>query len=156
MARRRRAVVRVVDPDPIYGDRLVAKFINNILRRGKKSLAERIFYQAMEIIEKKTKKNPLEVLYKAVENAKPPLEVKSRRVGGATYQVPVEVRPDRQQALAIRWILNYARQRKEKSMAANLASELIATAQGESPTIKKREDTLKMAEANRAFAHFRW
>ncbi|MFN3822051.1 MAG: 30S ribosomal protein S7, partial [bacterium] len=91
-----------------------------------------------------------------VENAKPPLEVKSRRVGGATYQVPVEVRPERQQALAIRWILNYARQRKEKSMAANLAAELIATAQGESPTIKKREDTLKMAEANRAFAHFRW
>lgn len=156
MSRRKRAVKREILPDPIYHDVLVSKFVNCLMKRGKKSTAESIFYDAIAIISRRTKQNGQEVFRKAVENSRPPVEVKSRRVGGSTYQVPVEVRWSRQQALAIRWLLNFARARQEHSMAANLASELIAAANGEGSTIKKREDTLKMAEANRAFAHFRW
>ena len=156
MSRRKRAVKREINPDPKYGDILVSKFINSIMKMGKKSTSEGIFYDSFEIIAKRTKLNGIDVFRKAIDNARPPVEVKSRRVGGSTYQVPVEVRGSRQQALAIRWILNYARARQEHTMAANLASELIAAANGEGSTIKKREDTLKMAEANRAFAHFRW
>ncbi len=156
MSRRKRATVREILPDPKYNDVLVSKFINCLMRRGKKSIAEHIFYEAVDIISRRTKQDGLEVFHKAVENAKPKLEVKSRRVGGSTYQVPVEVRSVRQQALAIRWLLNFARARREKSMAQSLASELIAAADEEGATIKKRDDTLKMAEANRAFAHFRW
>ncbi len=156
MSRRKRATVRVILPDPKYNDVLVSKFINCLLRKGKKSTAERIFYDAIDMINDKTKKDGLELFHQAVENAKPMLEVKSRRVGGSTYQIPVEVRSQRQLALAIRWLIGFAKARHEKTMAANLASELIAAANKEGPTIKKREDTLKMAEANRAFAHFRW
>ncbi|MCF7810351.1 30S ribosomal protein S7 [bacterium] len=156
MSRRKRATARKRLPDPKYNDVLVSRFINCILKRGKKSVAERIFYDAVDIISERTKKDGIEVFHQAIDNAKPPLEVKSRRVGGSTYQVPIEVRPERQLALAIRWILGYSRARHEKTMAANLAAELIASANGEGSTVKKREDTLKMAEANRAFAHFRW
>ncbi len=156
MSRRKRAVVREVLPDPKYKDVLVSKFIDCLLRRGKKSLAEKIFYKAVDIIGERTKKDGLEIFHHAIENAKPPLEVKSRRVGGSTYQVPIEVRSQRQLALAIRWIIGFAKSRHENTMAGNLAAELIAAANKEGPTIKKREDTLKMAEANRAFAHFRW
>ncbi len=156
MPRRKRPVKREVLPDPKFQSVLVTKFINSIMRRGKKSLAETIFYHAIEIIEKKTGQNGLEVFEKAVENVKPLLEVKSRRVGGATYQVPVEVRPERRQSLAIRWIISNARARSEKTMAEKLAAELIAASKNEGASIKKREDTHKMAEANKAFAHFRW
>ncbi|MDZ7295462.1 MAG: 30S ribosomal protein S7 [candidate division KSB1 bacterium] len=156
MPRRKRPIKREVLPDPKYQSVLVTKFINSIMRRGKKSLAETIFYRAIEIIEKKTGQNGLEVFEKAVENVKPLLEVKSRRVGGATYQVPVEVRPERRQSLAIRWIISNARARSEKTMAEKLAAELIAASKNEGASIKKREDTHKMAEANKAFAHFRW
>ncbi len=156
MSRRKRAVKREILPDPKYGDILISKFINSIMKQGKKSTAEGIFYDSLDIIAKRTKQNGIDVFRKAIDNARPPVEVKSRRVGGSTYQVPIEVRGSRQQALAIRWILNYARARQEHTMAANLAAELIAAANGEGSTIKKREDTLKMAEANRAFAHFRW
>jgi small subunit ribosomal protein S7 len=130
--------------------------MNCLLRRGKKSTAERILYDAIDLIAERTKKEGLEVFRQAIENVKPALEVKSRRVGGSTYQVPVEVRSDRRQALAIRWIINYSKARHEKSMARNLAAEIIAAANNEGSAIKKKEDTLKMAEANRAFAHFRW
>ncbi|RKY89590.1 30S ribosomal protein S7 [candidate division KSB1 bacterium] len=156
MARRKRAVEREVLPDPKYKSRLVTKFINGIMRKGKKSLAERIFYTALEKVEERTKKDGLEVFQQAVSNVKPLLEVKSRRVGGATYQVPVEVSPKRAQTLAIRWLIRYANERKEKTMADCLASELIAAYNKEGASIKKREDTHKMAEANKAFAHFRW
>lgn len=156
MSRRKRAASRDVMPDPKYNDLLVSKFITNLMKCGKKGTAERILYDAIEIIAKRTKKEGLKIFHQAMDNARPPLEVKSRRVGGSTYQVPVEVRPDRQQALAIRWLINYANAGKEKTMAAKLASEFIACANKEGATIKKREDTLKMAEANRAFAHFRW
>ena len=156
MSRRRRAIQRPILPDPKFNNVLLSKFINNLLRRGKKSIAERIMYDALQIIEERTKKGGLETFSQAVEKAKPSLEVKSRRVGGSTYQVPVEVNPARRQALAIRWIIGFAKARHEKSMAHNLASELIAAANGEGATIKKKEDMLKMAEANRAFAHFRW
>ncbi|NQT34579.1 30S ribosomal protein S7 [bacterium] len=156
MSRRKRATVRVILPDPKFNDVLVSKFINCLLRKGKKSTAERIFYDAIDLIKDRTKKDGLELFHQAVENVKPMLEVKSRRVGGSTYQIPVEVRSQRQLALAIRWLIGFAKARHEKTMAANLASELIAAANKEGPTIKKREDTLKMAEANRAFAHFRW
>ncbi|MCR4438870.1 MAG: 30S ribosomal protein S7 [bacterium] len=156
MPRRKRPVKREVLPDPKFQSVLVTKFINSIMRRGKKSVAETIFYRAIDIIEKKTGQNGLEVFEKAVENVKPLLEVKSRRVGGATYQVPVEVRPERRQSLAIRWIISNARARSEKTMAEKLAAELIAASKNEGASIKKREDTHKMAEANKAFAHFRW
>lgn len=154
--RRKRAEKREVLPDPKYKSVLVTKFINSMMRQGKKSVAERIFYSALDLVEQKTGKPGIEVFEKAVENVKPILEVKSRRVGGATYQVPVEVREDRRQALAIRWLIQYARQRNERTMNVRLANEIIAAFNNEGGAIKKREDTHRMAEANKAFAHFRW
>ena len=156
MPRRRRAQERKILPDPKFKSELVAKFINGIMLRGSKSVAEHIFYQAMDIIESKSKKDPLEVFHKAMDNAAPLLEVKSRRVGGATYQVPVEVREKRRRTLAIRWLVSFARNRSEKTMAEKLASELLAAANNDGATIKKKDDTHRMAEANKAFAHFRW
>lgn len=156
MSRRKRAEQREVLPDPKYKSILVTKFINGLMQRGKKSVAEKIFYSALDIIEEKTKKNGVEVFEKAIENVKPILEVRSRRVGGATYQVPVEVRSNRKQALALRWIIAYSKERAGRSMAEKLAAELIAASNNEGSSIKKREDTHKMAEANKAFAHFRW
>ncbi|RMI17201.1 MAG: 30S ribosomal protein S7 [Calditrichaeota bacterium] len=154
--RRRRAPEREVLPDPKYHSVLVSKFINGLMLKGKKSKAQKIFYGAMDIIEQKLKTDPLEVFHKAMENVQPLLEVRSRRVGGATYQVPVEVRDKRRRSLAIRWLVHYARQRSERTMAERLANELIAASKGEGAAVKKREDTHKMAEANKAFAHFRW
>ena len=156
MARRKRAIERVVLPDPKYNSVLVTKFISGIMKKGKKSLAERIFYSALDKIEERTKIDGMKVFKQAVDNVKPILEVKSRRVGGATYQVPVEVSYKRAQALAIRWINRYSSERKDNTMAECLASELIAAYNKEGASIKKREDTHKMAEANKAFAHFRW
>jgi len=156
MPRRKRISKREVLPDPKYSSVLVTKFINGLMQRGKRSLAERIFYNALEIAEQRSGKNGLDVFNKAVENVKPQLEVKSRRVGGANYQVPVEVRPERQQALAIRWLVGFSRARSEKTMADRLANEILAAYENEGSAIKKREDTHKMAEANKAFAHFRW
>jgi small subunit ribosomal protein S7 len=156
MARRRRAQKRVILPDPKYKNRVVAKFVNGMMYAGKKSVAETIFYDAMGLIEQKLKANPLEVFEKAMENVAPLLEVKSRRVGGATYQVPMEVRRDRRIALAIRWLVRYSRERAEKTMAQRLAGEIMAAFKKEGSSIKKREETHKMAEANKAFAHFRW
>jgi small subunit ribosomal protein S7 len=154
--RRRRAEPREIAPDPEYGDVLVAKLINKVMRDGKKSIARKIVYNAFEIIRQKTGQDPLEVFKKAVENVKPVLEVRPRRVGGATYQVPIEVRPERSISLALRWIVQYARERKGKPMMVKLAEELMAAARNEGMAVKKREDTHKMAEANKAFAHFRW
>lgn len=157
MPRKKREVSkRDILPDPKYNDKLVAKFINGIMRYGKKSVAESIFYQAFEMIQEKTNKDPLKLFKQAMENIKPVLEVRSRRVGGATYQIPVEVRYERRQALAIRWILTFAKKRSEKSMHEKLAMELIDAANNRGTAIKKKEDTHKMAEANRAFAHYRW
>ena len=156
MSRRKRAVRRESLPDPKYGSFEVAAFVNGLLRRGKRSTAESILYGALDIIEERSKSDPLETFLKAMKNVEPVVEVKSRRVGGSTYQVPIEVRPSRRQALAIRWLIGYARSRGEKTMAQKLASEFMAAAKGEGSAIKKREDTHKMAEANRAFAHFRW
>lgn len=156
MPRRKRPVKRDILPDPVYHSVLVTKFINGLMRQGKRSLAERIFYGALRQIEERSGKNGLEVFEKAVENVKPVLEVKSRRVGGATYQVPVEVRAERRQALAIRWLIQFARQRSERTMRERLAAELMAAANNEGNAVKKREDTHRMAEANKAFAHFRW
>lgn len=154
--RKRRAEKRYVKPDPKYNDVLVAKFINSILLRGKKSTARNIVYTAFDIIEEKSKKSGLEVFKKAISNVAPVIEVRSRRVGGATYQVPTEVRPERRTALAMRWIKTYSRARGEKSMAAKLAGELLAASNNEGSSVKKKEDTHKMAEANKAFAHFKW
>lgn len=156
MSRRKRAERREVLPDPKFQSILVTKFINGLMKRGKKSVAEQIFYSALSIIEQQTKKSGLEIFEKAVENVKPILEVRSRRVGGATYQVPMEVRAERKQALAIRWIIGFAQSRSGKSMAEKLAGELVAASNNEGSSIKKREDTHRMAEANKAFAHFRW
>ena len=156
MARRKRPAVRVIQPDSMYKSVLVSEFINGIMRCGQKSLAERMFYGAMDIIEEQTGKPGLEIFNKAVEEVKPVLEIKSRRVGGATYQVPVEVREQRRVSLAIRWLIQYAKMRNENSMQVKLASELIAAADREGAAIKKKEDTHKMAEANKAFAHFKW
>ncbi len=156
MSRRQRAVRRPVPPDPRYDSQTVTKFINTIMMRGKKSLAERIFYQAMDIIEERTGQPGVNVLKQALNNVKPVLEVKSRRVGGATYQVPVEVRPERRTSLAMRWIRDFARRRNEKTMAERLAAELILASKGEGNAVKKKEETHRMAEANRAFAHYRW
>ncbi len=147
---------REILPDPKYGSVLVAKFINCMMRDGKKSVAERIFYQALDIIGQKTGKNPLEVFEKAVENVKPIMEVKSRRVGGATYQVPIEVRPERRISLAVKWLIQSARARGEKGMVNKLANELLDAYNNRGGAIKKKEDTHRMAEANRAFAHYRW
>jgi len=156
MPRRREVSKREITPDPKYGSKLVARFINNLLRKGKKSTAERIFYGAIDIIAERTKDDPLKVFEKALEQAKPVVEVKSRRVGGSTYQVPVEIRPDRRNALSIRWLINYAQGRSEKGMHAKLAAELMDASQGRGASVKKREDTHRMAEANKAFAHYRW
>jgi small subunit ribosomal protein S7 len=156
MSRKKRIVKREILPDPKYHDILVAKFINNLLRRGKKSVAEGILYHALDMVEEKTKESGLDGFYKAVRNVQPTLEVKSRRVGGSTYQVPVEVRTSRREALAIRWLISYAKARTEKTMADKLAGEFLSAIKGEGGAIKKREDTHKMAEANKAFAHFRW
>ncbi|MCD6100563.1 MAG: 30S ribosomal protein S7 [Candidatus Marinimicrobia bacterium] len=155
MPRRKKVKEREIDPDPVYGDKKVAKFINYIMRRGKKSVAEKIFYNAMEIIEKKTGKKGIDVFRKAIENVSPVMEVKSRRIGGATYQVPVEVPERRRFFLASKWIIMFAKARKGKPMAEKLAEELIAASKGEGASIKKRDDTHRMAEANKAFAHFR-
>ena len=156
MPRRREVPKRKINPDPKYHDRLVAKFMNNLMERGKKSLAERIFYGAMDIIEKRANEEPIKVFKRAMDNVKPVLEVKARRVGGATYQVPVERRAQRRTALTMRWLIGYARARGEKTMVERLAAELIDAANNRGSSIKKREDTHKMAEANKAFAHYRW
>ncbi|MEZ5358946.1 MAG: 30S ribosomal protein S7 [Candidatus Zixiibacteriota bacterium] len=156
MPRRKAAEKRERIPDTKYGDVTISQFIGNLMTRGKKSTAERIIYSAIDICEKKSGTPGLELFHKALNNIKPVLEVKSRRVGGATYQVPVEVRPNRRTALAIRWAISYSRDRSEKTMAEKLAAELLAAANNEGASIKKKEDTHKMAEANKAFAHFRW
>ena len=154
--RRRRAQKRMIDPDPRYGDLLIAKFINIVMECGKKSIAERIVYDALDIIKEKTTKEPLEVFRAALDNVRPLLETKSRRVGGATYQVPVSVSEDRGYSLALRWIRSFSRERKGKPMHEKLAQEIIDGFNKTGPSIKKREDMHKMAEANRAFAHYRW
>ena len=154
--RKRRAIKRDVLADPIYNSKLVTKLINQIMKDGKKGIAQTILYDAFEIVKTKTGKDPMEVFESAMENIKPALEVKSRRVGGANYQVPIEVRGDRAQALALRWLVNYARLRGGHSMAENLANETMDAAEGTGAAVKKREDTHKMAEANKAFAHYRW
>ena len=154
--RKRRAVKRDVLPDPIYNSKVVTKLINQIMNDGKKGTAERILYEAFEMIKEKTGQEPMEVYEKALENVKPLLEVNSRRVGGSNVQVPIEVTDERSQALALRWIVNYAKSRNGKGMAMNLAQELMDAANGVGGAVKKREDTHKMAEANKAFAHYRW
>jgi len=156
MPRRKRATKRKVLPDPKYNSYLITKFVNSLMAEGKRSVAEKTLYNAIDIIGKKSGQDGMPVFEKAVNNVKPILEVRSRRVGGATYQVPVEVRADRQQALAIRWIINYSRSRNEKTMSEKLANEFMAAFKNEGSSIKKREDTHKMAEANKAFAHFKW
>ena len=156
MARRRVAEKREVLPDPKFHDTLVTKFINALMERGKKSLAEHIFYGALDIVGERSKQDPLTLFKRALDNVKPVLEVKSRRVGGSTYQVPVEVRPDRRQALSSRWIIQAARSRSERTMQQCLAAELLDAANNTGVALKKKEDTHKMAEANKAFAHYRW
>ena len=154
--RRKSAERRIPSPDPQYNDVLVSRFINYVMRDGKKSVAQRIVYNAFDIIEERTDEQGVEVFRKAINNVSPLVEVRSRRVGGATYQVPIEVRPDRRIALAFRWIIQYARNRQDRSMANRLANELIAAAKGEGGSIKKKDDTHRMAESNKAFAHFRF
>jgi small subunit ribosomal protein S7 len=154
--RRRRPLKREVLPDPKYGSKLVSKFVNCMMLEGKKGVSETILYKAMEIIEKKTQKDPIEVFVQSLENVKPLIEVKSRRVGGATYQVPIEIRPERRQALGIRWIINYSRNRSEKTMFQRLAGELMDAYNNTGASVKKKEDTHKMADANKAFAHFKF
>jgi small subunit ribosomal protein S7 len=154
--RKKRAEKRFIKPDPKFNDVLVAKFINSLMFDGKKSKAREVVYNAFEIIEERTQKTGLEIFKKAINNTQPLIEVRSRRVGGATYQVPTEVRPERRSALAMRWLKTYSRARNEKSMSAKLASELIAASNNEGSAVKKKEDTHKMAEANKAFAHFKW
>ena len=154
--RKRRDIKRDVLPDPIYNSKVVTKLVNQIMTNGKKGTAQKILYEAFEIVEKETGKPALEVYNAALENIKPALEVKSRRVGGSTYQVPVEVKDDRAQTLALRWLVNYAKLRNGKGMAINLANEIMDAANGTGGAVKRREDTHKMAEANKAFAHYRW
>lgn len=154
--RKKRAVKRDVLPDPIYNSKLVTKLINQIMRDGKKGVAQKILYESFDIIKEKTGKEPMEVFNKAMDNIMPLLEVKSKRVGGASYQVPIEVKPDRGRALAFRWLINYARLRGGHTMAENLANEIIDASNGIGVSVKKKEDTHKMAEANKAFAHYRW
>ncbi len=156
MSRRHRAQKREVNPDPKYGDFIISKFMNSIMYSGKKSVAETIVYSALSAIEEKVKKDPVELFHKALENVSPNVEVRSRRVGGATYQVPVDVRSERRQALAIRWLISAARARNENTMVGRLASELIDASNNRGTAVKKREDTHRMAEANRAFAHYKW
>lgn len=154
--RRRKAERRDLQPDPIFGDKLITRFVNNLMRDGKKGVARKILYQAFGIIEEKTGEQPLEVFKSALNNATPAVEVRSRRVGGATYQVPVEVRPDRGTALGIRWIIRASRQRNDKSMATRLSRELIDASKNEGGAVRKKDETHRMAEANKAFAHFRF
>lgn len=154
--RRKRAEKRIRVPDPRHNDVLVGRFLNSIMLQGRKQTAERILYKAFEIIGDKTKGSPLEVFNKAMNNVMPSIEVRSRRVGGSNYQIPTEVRPDRRVALAIKWILTYSRQRSEKTMSQRLANELMAASVGEGSSVKKKEDVHRMAEANKAFAHFKW
>lgn len=156
MPRKREVRKRGILPDPKYRDTLIAKFINGVMRCGKKSVAEKIFYRSLDIIKDRTQSDPIKVFHQAMDNVKPLLEVRPRRVGGATYQVPVEVRPSRKMALSIRWIIGYAKQRSEKTMEEKLSGELIDASNSRGAAIKKREDTHKMAEANKAFAHYRW
>ncbi len=156
MPRRREVPKRKVHPDPKFRNRIVSKFVNKLMYSGKKSVAEKILYGAFDVIEERYKQEPMEVFKKAIENVKPKLEVKSRRVGGATYQVPVEVRANRRLALAMRWIIAYSRNRGEHTMRERIAAELVDASQNRGTSIKKREDTHKMAEANKAFAHYRW
>ena len=154
--RKKKATQRLQVPDPKYGDRLVSEFINNVMKQGKKHRARRIFYDALALIEERTKNPGIVVFKNALSNTRPMLEVKARRVGGATYQVPTEVRGERSVALAIRWLISYASDRKDRSMSQKLAAEFIAASQGEGSAVKKKEDVHKMAEANKAFAHFKW
>jgi small subunit ribosomal protein S7 len=156
MSRRTTIVKREILPDPVYNSRLVTKFINNVTKAGKKTIAERIFYGALGLIEERTGDDPVKVFKRAVDNTKPQVEVKSRRVGGSTYQIPIEVRSDRQQALAIRWLIGFAKSRHEKTMMQKLAGEFLDAAANRGGAIKKRDDTHRMAEANKAFAHYRW
>lgn len=154
--RRKRAEKRERIPDHKYNDILVGRFINNVMKQGKKRLAEKIVYKTFDIIAEKTKSDPLEIFNKAINNVMPSIEVRSRRVGGSNYQIPTEIRPDRRIALAIKWIINFARARNEKSMSIKLANELMAASVGEGAAVKKKEDVHRMAEANKAFAHFKW
>jgi len=156
MPRRRVVAKREILPDPLYNSQLVTKFVNSVMKRGKKSLAEGILYGALNRVAEKTQDDPMKTFKKAIENVKPALEVKSRRVGGSTYQVPVEVRPNRRTSLAIRWIIEYAAQRGEKTMREKLAAEFLDAANLRGGAVKKKDDTHKMAEANKAFAHYRW
>lgn len=156
MPRKGPAPRRVIPPDPVYHDVLVQRFINRLMMCGKKSVAEKIFYRAMEIVGERTKRNPLEVFHQALKNVMPVLEVRPRRVGGATYQVPMEVRPERRTSLGIRWLVTSARKRGGRSMIEKLAAEIIDAANNQGAAVKKREDTHRMAEANKAFAHYRW
>ncbi len=156
MSRRKSAVKRTILPDARYDSQTVSKFINVLMYQGKKSTAERIFYAAMDLVENRTRQPGVNIFKQALTNLKPVVEVKSRRVGGATYQVPVEVRPERRTALAMRWLISYSRDRNEKSMAEKLAAEVIAASKGEGNAVKKKEDTHRMADANKAFAHYRW
>ena len=156
MPRRREVPKRRIIPDPKYKDKLISKFTNTLMLSGKKAVAEGILYGALDVIQERYKEDPLEVFRKALDNVKPKLEVKSRRVGGATYQVPVEVRPERRVALAMRWLVMYSRDRGEKTMRERLAGEFVDAANGRGNAVKKKDDTHKMAEANKAFAHYRW
>ena len=156
MSRRRRPEKRIILPDPKYGDEVLSKFMNSVMLDGKKAVAEGIVYGAMETVEQRAKREPVGVFHDALNNVKPGIEVRSRRVGGATYQVPVEVRAERSQALAIRWLITAARNRSENTMAARLSGELMDAANNRGNAVKKREDTHRMAEANRAFSHYRW
>ena len=156
MSRRKSAVKRTILPDARYDSQTVSKFINVLMYQGKKSTAERIFYAAMDLVENRTSQPGVNIFKQALANLKPVVEVKSRRVGGATYQVPVEVRPERRTALAMRWLISYSRDRNEKSMAEKLAAEVISASKGEGNAVKKKEDTHRMADANKAFAHYRW
>ena len=156
MSRRRAQIKRQVEADPVYGTKVITKFINSLMLDGKKTVAEKIVYRTFEIIKEKSKQDPLEVFNEAIKNVKPNLEVKSRRVGGATYQVPVEVRSDRAQALAIRWLIESSKKKGDKTMQERLSKEFLDASTNKGNAIKKKEDTHKMAEANKAFAHFRW
>jgi small subunit ribosomal protein S7 len=156
MARRNRPDKRRIKPDPVYKKEIITQLINKILWKGKKSISEKVVYDCMDILEEKTKENPIDILDKCLDNVRPVLEVKSRRVGGATYQVPIEVTPQRADTLALRWIISYSRNRREKTMSDRLAAEILDGASNTGSSVKKKEDLHKMAEANRAFAHYRW
>ena len=156
MSRRHKAEKREVNPDPKFGDLIVSKFMNSIMKEGKKSVAENIVYGALDRMQSRAKSDPIQLFHSALENVMPAVEVRARRVGGATYQVPVEVRPERRQALAIRWLITAARSRNENTMEERLSGELLDAANNRGTAVKKREDTHKMAEANRAFSHYRW